>query len=94
MRSDGGVFAVVVGLALVAGACSSSSESTSSTTAKVGTTLPPAPVDYGGLGPYQVGTLEVDLGDRKAVVYYPADPAAWPQGRRRPIEEKIEWVDA
>jgi hypothetical protein len=25
---------------------------------------------------------------------YPADSAAWPQGRRRPIEEKIEWVDA
>lgn len=25
---------------------------------------------------------------------YPADPAAWPQGRRRPIEEKLEWVDA
>ena len=25
---------------------------------------------------------------------YPANPAEWPQGRRRPIEEKIEWVDA
>lgn len=25
---------------------------------------------------------------------YPADPTAWPKGRRRPIEEKIEWVDA
>jgi nitroreductase len=25
---------------------------------------------------------------------HPADPAAWPQGRRRPIEEKIDWVDA
>ena len=25
---------------------------------------------------------------------YPANAAEWPQGRRRPIEEKIEWVDA
>ena len=25
---------------------------------------------------------------------YPANPAEWPQGRRRPIEEKVEWVDA
>lgn len=25
---------------------------------------------------------------------YPADPTAWPNGRRRPIEEKLEWVDA
>lgn len=68
--------AVVVGLALLVAGCSSSGESTSSTTAKVGTTLAPAPVDYSGIGPYKVGTLEVDLGDRKAVVYYPADPSA------------------
>jgi nitroreductase len=25
---------------------------------------------------------------------YPANPAEWPQGRRKPISEKIEWVDA
>jgi nitroreductase len=25
---------------------------------------------------------------------YPANPAEWPQGRRKPIAEKIEWVDA
>jgi len=25
---------------------------------------------------------------------HPANPGEWPQGRRRPIEEKIEWVDA
>ncbi|MEZ4331624.1 MAG: nitroreductase [Myxococcota bacterium] len=25
---------------------------------------------------------------------YPADPTTWPTGRRRPIDEKIEWVDA
>jgi nitroreductase len=25
---------------------------------------------------------------------YPANPAEWPTGRRKPIEEKIEWVDA
>ena len=68
--------AVVVGLALLVAGCSSSGEPTSSTTAKVGTTLAPAPVDYSGIGPYKVGTLEVDLGDRKAVVYYPADPSA------------------
>ncbi len=25
---------------------------------------------------------------------YPANPAEWPSGRRKPIDEKIEWVDA
>lgn len=25
---------------------------------------------------------------------YPANPGEWPQGRRKPIAEKIEWVDA
>lgn len=70
--------AVVVGLALLVGACSSTSTegSTSAGSATTGTSAPAAPVDYSGLGPYPVGTLEVDLGDRKAVVYYPADRAA------------------
>lgn len=25
---------------------------------------------------------------------YPADPGAWPKGKRSPIESRIEWVDA
>jgi predicted dienelactone hydrolase len=39
------------------------------------TTSPPLPVDFSKPGPYRVGTLRVPLGDREAVVYYPADGA-------------------
>src|SRR4051794_2992483 len=41
-----------------------------------GSVLAPAPVDFSARGPYPVGTVAVDAGATKAVVYYPADPTA------------------
>jgi predicted dienelactone hydrolase len=69
--------AVVLAVSVAGAGCSSSGSSTGG--ASGGNTVPTAmsaPVDFSGRGPYPVGTLELDLGDRRAVVYYPADPAA------------------
>jgi dienelactone hydrolase len=42
----------------------------------------PVPVDFSQRGPYAVGITTLDLGDRIAYVFYPADPSRLGEGTR------------
>jgi len=82
--------ASVLILALFAAACSddtTSSEPEDAATEEAGTTTttessattttttePPAPALFDARGPYDVGVVTIDLGDRFTEVYYPAEP--------------------
>jgi dienelactone hydrolase len=55
-------------------ACGSRESSSASSSSVTPTTREPLPVDFSQPGPYKVGTITVPLGDRDAVIYYPADP--------------------
>ena len=66
--------AAFLGVLVLVGAtaCGSSSSSTKQ----------PAPIDFSKPGPFPVGTMTIDLGDRIAYVFYPADPARLGEGQK------------
>ena len=68
--------AILLALAVVLGACGGDSDDSSSTTAVVTTTAPeeaaPDLAALGERGPYGVGSVTLDLGGRRLVVWYPA----------------------
>nr|WP_283251081.1 hypothetical protein [Rhabdothermincola salaria] len=57
-------------------ACSSSSDDGGGDGTTTTTVPAVEPVDFSGPGPYEVGTTTIDMGDRVAYVFYPADAAA------------------
>jgi dienelactone hydrolase len=64
----------LLAVALVSGACSSSSETKAPATTS--TTVPTAEPVYADLGPFPVGYTTLSLPDREVAVFYPADRGA------------------
>lgn len=74
--------AVLLALVMLAAAACAGGAATNETGGGT-TVLAAAPVDFSTRGPYDVGTMTLDVRGREAVLYYPADPASAKRSRHR-----------